>query len=88
VEKESFSDGFVVEYHVSGRVSGCCGEHLDFTANAATHTRYHVKRVFFLWHSLHICRATTTLTITFVNTRFLSSKPHICCSGLGFAQPA
>jgi hypothetical protein len=46
MEEEFSSDGFVVDCHVSGRVSGCCGQHLSFTASAATHTRYHVKTRF------------------------------------------
>jgi hypothetical protein len=43
VEKESFRDGFVVDWYVPGRVSGCCGWYLSFTASAATYTRFHVK---------------------------------------------
>ena len=43
MEKESFSDGFVVDYDVSSRVSGCCGRHLSFPACAATHTWFLVK---------------------------------------------
>ena len=43
MEKESFSDGFVVDYDVSSRVSGCFGRHLSFPACAATHTWFLVK---------------------------------------------
>ena len=43
MEKEACSDGFVVDYDVSGRVSGCCGWYLSFTTSAATHTGYDLK---------------------------------------------
>jgi len=46
VVEEFFSDGFVVDCHVSGRVSGCCEWHLSFTASAAAHTWFHVKTCF------------------------------------------
>ena len=43
VEKEPCSDGSVVDYDLSGRVSGCCGWYLSFTTSAATHTGYDLK---------------------------------------------
>ena len=46
VEKESFRDGFVVDWYVPGRVSGCCGWYLSFTANASTYTRFLMKMCF------------------------------------------
>lgn len=43
VEKKSSSDDFVLDTYVILRVSGCTVVHLSLAANAATHTRYHVK---------------------------------------------
>jgi hypothetical protein len=43
MEMGSSSDGFVRDYRMAPRFSGCCVAHLGFTACAATHTGDHVK---------------------------------------------
>jgi len=74
VEKQPCSDGFVVGQDVSGPFLVAVDGILALLQVQPLTLDTIRRRAFFFRQSLHICRATTILTITFVNTHGFSRQ--------------